>query len=305
MPNPPAAPTRTSIPTGNSALAKLLDNVKDALRAIPVYYESGTHIEGLEAVDLFNLNSVLGSSIEIQVVDTLNRVRKVWDPDDEWPEHNFERSSQTFPDVRLISRTGGEINTVLGVELKGWYLLAKEGVPSFRYKVTPAACSEYDLLVVVPWHLKNVLSGIPIVYEPYIEQARFVAQYRNFWWKHMRNSAGNTTINPPPGVIQPYPPPKSKVNDSPSSDSGGNFGRVARIGVMDTYIDRMLSHRVSGVEANHWVLFFKTYAESNNSARITEKLENELARMRQEANSDSDLRLLDLLAEIGNLWCTR
>ena len=30
----------------------------------------------------------------------------------------------------------------MGIELKGWYLLSKEGVGSFRFQVTPAACSD-------------------------------------------------------------------------------------------------------------------------------------------------------------------
>lgn len=190
---------------------------------------------------------------------------------------------------------------MLGIELKGWYLLAKEGEPSFRYKVSPAACSVYDLLVVVPWHLKSVLSGMPVVYEPYIDQARFVAEYRNHWWQHIRNTSASTAINPPPGTIQPYPPPKAKVNDSPQSDSGGNFGRVARIGIMDSYIDRLLSRRVSGVEAQHWVLFFKTYAESQESTRITEKLQRELQRMEAQASDEVAARLGELLREFASL----
>ena len=32
----------------------------------------------------------------------------------------------------------------MGIELKGRYVLAKESEPSFRYKVTPAACSPWD-----------------------------------------------------------------------------------------------------------------------------------------------------------------
>lgn len=31
----------------------------------------------------------------------------------------------------------------MGIELKGWHVLAKEREPSFRYKVTPAACSPW------------------------------------------------------------------------------------------------------------------------------------------------------------------
>ena len=69
----------------------------------------------------------------------------------------------------------GAVDVALGIELKGWYLLSKEREPSFRYTVTPSACAPQDLLVVVPWHLKNVLSGEPVVYEPYIEQAHYVA----------------------------------------------------------------------------------------------------------------------------------
>jgi hypothetical protein len=297
----PLKPSRTPIPTADPLRVKLLEHVRDALRAIPIYFESGTHIEGLEAGDLFNLNSVLGSSIEVQVVDTLNRIRKVWDPDDEWPEHGFERSSQTFPDVRLVARTGGNVSVVLGVELKGWYLLAKEGEPSFRYKVAPPACSEFDMMAVIPWHLKNVLSGVPVVYEPYIEQARFVAESRNYWWQYERVSKGNRTIKPPPGSVGPYPPPKSKVNDEAVRDSGRNFGRVARIGVMDDYVEEMLGKRVSGVEARHWVLFFKTYAEAADPEAITKRLNAELKKIAKAATDEAGGRFVELLKEMRDL----
>ena len=295
-----APPVRVPVPTGDSR-SKLLDNVKDALRAIPAYFDSGTHIEGLEAGDLFNLNSVLGSSIEIQVVDTLNRIRKVWDPDDEWPEHRFERSSQTFPDVRLVSRTGGLVSVVLGVELKGWYLLAKEGEPSFRYKVSPAACSQFDLMVVIPWHLKNVLSGVPIVYEPYIEQARYVAEYRNYWWQHIRDSKADRKIKPAPDAAGPFPPPKSKVNDEAVSDSGRNFGRVARIGVMDDFVEELLSKRVSGVEARHWVLFFKIYAEAADPDAITARLTTELKKISATTTEQAARRFAKVISELRSL----
>lgn len=58
---------------------KLVENVQDALAALPVHFSSRTFIEGLEAGDLFSLNSMLGGSIEIQVVETLNKLRAVWD----------------------------------------------------------------------------------------------------------------------------------------------------------------------------------------------------------------------------------
>jgi hypothetical protein len=111
---------------------------------------------------LFSLNSVLGTSIEVQVVHTLNKMRNIWDPDEDWAGYRFERQSQTFPDVRLVRRGAGDPDIAMGIELKGWYLLSKEGVPSLRFQVTPAACSPFDLIAVVPWHLSYVLSGTPV-----------------------------------------------------------------------------------------------------------------------------------------------
>ncbi len=287
--------------TGDARKLKLLGNVKDALRALPTYYSSQTFIEGLESSDLFSLNSVLGGSIEIQVVETLNRIRQVWDPDNEWPEHRFERQSQAFPDVRLVARTGGDLRTELGIELKGWYLLSKEREPSFRYTVTPAACDPHDLLVVVPWHLKNVLAGVPVVYEPYIEQARYAAEYRNHYWQHQRTNTPpeRRGITPPAGHIAAYMPPKTKISDKATHDSGGNFGRVARVhGLMDAYTERMLQIRVSGVEAGHWVNFFKAYADSRGRDDVEQKLDRLLgAELRTNARIDTE-HLLTAMDEL-------
>lgn len=297
-------PPERSEPTGDARKLRLLKNVKDALRALPVYYSSQTFIEGLESSDLFSLNSVLGGSIEIQVVETLNKIRQVWDPEDEWPEHRFERQSQSFPDVRLVSRSGGAAQTELGIELKGWYLLSKEREPSFRYTVTPAACDVHDLLVVVPWHLKNVLSGVPVVYEPYIEQARFAAEYRNYYWQHQRTDTPveKRGINSPTGSIRPYMPPKVKTADKATHDSGGNFGRVARVhDLMDDYTRRMLTTPVSGIEAGHWVGFFKAYADSRNREQVDVKLERLVG---QKILRDTREYHTDLVAAIDEIKAT-
>ena len=223
-------------------LGNLAHNVSEALRALPIYFRTATRIEGLDVGDLFSLSGVLGSSIESQVVETLNGIREVWDPDDRWPRHRFVRFAQTFPDVRLMTTADeGKDAVALGLELKGWYLLAKEREPSFRYQVTPAACSPYDLLVVVPWHLKNVLSGEPLVYAPYIEQARYVAEYRNWWWTNVRktNDAEEyRRIHPPGGPVRPYPPAKSNIADRPAKDGGSNFGRIARLTETDGRLHR-------------------------------------------------------------------
>lgn len=297
-----ATPPQRDNPDPTTKRGKLVGNVRDALAALPIHFMSQTFIEGLEAGDLFSLNSMLGGSIEIQVVETLNRLRAVWDVDHEWDEYSFVRYAQTFPDVRLVTEnqtliTAGE-QVGLGIELKGWYLLSREGEPSFRYGVTRQACDVHDLLVVVPWHLHNVLSGRPIVYAPFVESARYAADMRNYYWTVLRkqNDVARGTnrdadyyeITAPAGA-HPYPAPRANISDKAKHDSGGNFGRVARSeGLMDDYVADMLRSPVAGIEARHWVAFFKAYAEGAQRGELHDRIIRQLARHRLEQGLDSD-----------------
>lgn len=278
----------------------LVGRVRDALRVLPSYFESETHIDGIEAGDLFSLNSVLGGALEIQVVETLNKIRSLWDPADEWAAYRFERQSQTFPDVRLIARTENGVDAALGIELKGWYVLSKERVPSFRYIVTPDACAAYDLLVIVPWHLKNVLSGSPVTLEPFIISARYAAEYRNYWWQFVRESKGNKNVNRPAGTITPYPNSKTDANDSAASDKGKNFGRIARIGdLIDTYTKTMLTERIAGIEARAWIEFFKLNTDASDPEAVWRHLEKRTQkRLKKRSEHDAE-RLFALLDEMA------
>lgn len=315
-------PTREE-PDPTTKRGKLAERVRDALAALPAHFASRTFIEGLEAGDLFSLNSMLGGSIEIQVVQTLNRLRAVWDPDEEWEEYSFVRSAQTFPDVRLATSSPTRIaageGVAMGLELKGWYLLSREGEPSFRYTVSHEACDVHDLLVVVPWHLSNVLAGDPVVYAPYVESARYAADMRNHYWSVARRdkderaaaeavAAGRKPkavatnyydINSPQGLT-PYPAPKTKTSDVAAHDGGSNFGRVARAaGLMDDYVEDSLTTRVAGIEARHWVAFFKAYAEGAQRGELHDKIMRQIARQRLEQGLDSE-DLITLLREWAN-----
>ena len=182
--------------------------------------------------------------------------------------------------MRLVAHGNDrDPHIALGIELKGWYLLSKEGEPSFRYTVTPSACAPQDLLVVVPWHLKNVLSGEPVVYRPYIEQARHGAELRNRFWTHKKTSdtLDERQVEPPDTQVSPYPPPKTKIADRPGSDGGGNFGRIARIpGLMEDYTSSLRAQRIAGIPADHWIAFFKRHAETKDPAKILAHLERDL-----------------------------
>jgi hypothetical protein len=248
---------------------------------LPSYFETETIIAGLQATDIFNLNSVLGASIESQVVQTLNRMRPVWDAEDKYTLYSFIRQSQTFPDVLLAKRKPNtnqidRDSIVFGIELKGWYLLAKEREPSFRLEVTPAACADLDLIAIVPWFLTNLISGKPKAVAPYIESAKYAAEYRNYHWQHlMKKKPGvSTAIVSPIEGVKPYPPDKGKSSDKPESDPGGNFGRLARTEIMDEYTTAVMSEPIAGIEADYWLAFLKLFEQKANSEKIVGGINN-------------------------------
>ena len=226
---------------------------------MPDYFDAPTQIEGMLATDIFTLNSALGAMIEEQIVVTLNKLRPVWDPEKKYLEFSFIRQSQTFPDVLLRKTTNGQ-DVLLGIELKGWYLLAKERMPNFRFTASPLVCNPWDLIVIVPWVLSNVLSGRPIAFRPFIESARFAAEQRNHYWQHERDTSANALITLATGIA-PYPSKGDKISDFAVADAGSNFGRLARYGIMKAYVDEMLASTVRGVSVKSWLDFFHKHAQ--------------------------------------------
>lgn len=232
--------------------------VRDALYATPNQFTTPTTIEGLLASDLFTLNAPLSATIEESVVSTLNALRPVWDPHSEYQTFTFVRQSQTFPDVILRSVDNG-VKPLMGIELKGWYLLASEKQPTYRFTTTAAACNPWDLLVVVPWVLSNVLAGTPVLFKPFVKPALYCAEKRNYYWQHERQAQTPTDIEIPPDV-SPYPSNSVPNADKPKHDSGGNFGRLSRYGIMDEYVSDMLAEKVRGVSVGDWIEFLKKHA---------------------------------------------
>lgn len=149
--------------------ATLWRDVRETIYKLPTYFKSSLDVGGVMATDVFSFNTPLGATIEQQVVENLNLLRDSWDPNRRFDDYSFERQPQNFPDVVLKpNRLRPNRVPIMGIELKGWYALAKEGEPSFRYTATPAVCSDYDLLVVFPWALSNVISGSPFLFPSYV-----------------------------------------------------------------------------------------------------------------------------------------
>lgn len=260
---------------------QLQKRLRAVLIGLPAFFEFNNHVAGVEATDLHALNTLLGASIEGQVVKALNQQRGLWDPEDEWLGYTFERQSQRFPDV-LLTRKGGETgpDIALGIELKGWFLLAKEGVPSFRFGTTPAACAAHDLLVVVPWYLDNVLSGSPAAAEPFVVSARWAAEYRNYYWQHMRRVRPGVDVSITiPADAHPYPGRDVNTWDKPGYDGGGNFGRVARVsGLMDEFVTASNNLEVLGITVGDWNWFLRIHSDQADPEQVRALLLTELRR---------------------------
>lgn len=237
----------------------LWKRVRTAIFAAPDHFTTPTVIEGMLATDIFTLNAPLAATIEESVVNTLNALRHVWDPDAQYQTYSFVRQPQTFPDVLLRSVDNGA-TPILGIELKGWYLLAKENAPTYRFTVTEKACNPWDFLVVVPWVLSNVLAGSPVLLRPFVQPALYCARKRNHYWRHERAAKTDTTIRVPEGV-RPYPRKSNKISDKPENDPGGNFGRLARYGIMDTHIRDTLAECIRGIPASDWIAFFREHQQ--------------------------------------------
>lgn len=279
----------------------LRERLCTVLAGLPAYFEFNNHISGVNATDLYSLNTLLGASIEGQVVKTLNQQRSLWDPDNDWLGYTFERQSQAFPDVRLVKKVNsGRVDIALGVELKGWFLLSKEGEPSFRFTQTPAACSDYDLLAVVPWYLDNVLSGSPVAAQPLVLSAKWAAEYRNYYWQYLRDTRklGDRTIHHPSGA-RPYPTKDQNIADTPADDKGGNFGRLARVPVLMTdWIAKTNELEVLGIRIRDWYRFLKLHSDHADLDRVSDSLENQLARKLDIASDDKVRRILAAIVSL-------
>ena len=298
--NIPSIPRHPILPKKDWKHANVYTSVREAIYSLPSYFRTETNIAGVLATDLHTLNSVLGATIEDQVVRTLNQLRNTWDPNGEYALYSFVRQAQTFPDVLLRKSAPDDI--IFGIELKGWYLLAKEGVPSLRFQTTASACAEHDLIVVVPWVLGNILSGSPVLFEPFIGSAEYAARYRNWHWQYKREAQHDPGIESPTEV-GPYPSKSDAISDKPRADGGGNFGRLARTGLMDQYIEKLNDVQVCGIKAEYWRQFLKVFQENATDEKARKALERLKARVNQESEgySSKGQSALNILTELERL----
>lgn len=250
--------------------------VYNLIEALPNYFESEIRIKGINVTDIFSVGNLFSAVIESQIVDILNRLRNVWDDENRYSSYIFKRQAQTFPDILFVNAKNGN-DIIFGIELKAWYVFSKESEPSFRYTIDPDACNIQDLLVVVPWYLSDIISGNPKLFTPYIEFGRYAAEYRNYYWMNSRIQSGlrsSDIIRPLERYRHPYPQSKMQASNKAEGDGGGNFGRIARAGLLDDYLQRIKSLDSLGIKVVHWMKFFKAMSENSSDLEIERQLDS-------------------------------
>lgn len=279
----------------------LYKSVYETLFALPAYFKSSLNITGVLATDLYTFNAALGATIENQIVESLNELREMWDTDKKYGSYRFVRQAQRFPDVILRASTPGlEADVLMGIELKGWYVLAKEREPGFRYTVTPAVCVPWDLLAVYPWALSEVISGQPQLFQPYVTNARYVAEYRNWMWQHGMRGGSDKSLKLST-VNKFYPTKSDMISDQPASDNGGNFGRVARTRILDQYMSELTREKLSGIPLDAWQRFLSFFREDRSEDAITRELDRLVAEVGQNTSILSAEDVDDIRAHLSGI----
>lgn len=114
-------------------------------------------------------------------------------------------------------------------------------------------------------------------------------------------SARNINIRHP-GDIGPYPSPGAHISDVPEADSGGNFGRLARIsGLMTDWTKQLADSPVSGIPARYWIEFLRAFSESNDDDQLRRKISNVVRKVDTSASVERTDRVFELLTELKNL----
>jgi len=295
------------IPDTSWSYFDVWDSTKSLLYSIPNHFQADLSIRGVNVTEIFSVGTLFSGILETQIVETLNRLRGIWDKDAKYFPYSFVRQPQNFPDVLLMRTAGGEEfkskDILFGIELKSWYILSKEGEPSFRYQITPAACADADLLVIVPWILSDVVSGVPKLFQPWIESARYVAEYRNFYWQESRKQRNKNPNIRTPKDTKYYPDIRQEAADEAEEDKGGNFGRIARTNILNQYIDSLKDRSYLGIKISHWIEFFKAVSDTTTDIEIERKIRaiKEKVQKRKDRPGKSKI-FLEIMELIEKLW---
>ena len=286
----------------------LWERIREALFALPAYFQIDAGLPAIPATDLHAANTLLGAVIEDSIPKTLNQLRTLWDADRRFSDWEFHRQPQTFPDVvfRRVSATG--VETMFGIEIKSSYALAKEAEPSFRFNVNRNFCHPADLCAIYPWALSAAVAGKPTLFRPLVCGARKAARLREeSWLQKAQDDAWRQIDKPLLSEAKFHPTREDRINDTAPRDSGNNMGRLARTGIWTAELNQLMAEeRISGIPLIAWQKFLAAFSESTS----LETALREIARIPGVAASAADLsrvageagdKLIELAARLAEI----
>ncbi|MFN0036360.1 MAG: hypothetical protein ACKVUS_14945 [Saprospiraceae bacterium] len=145
-----------------------------------------------------------------------------------------------------------------------------------------------DLIETLP----DVVAGTPALLFPYLESARYAAEYRNYYWVNSRETTGQRStdiIRPPEALRRPYPKSKMESSDKAEGDKGNNFGRIARAGLLDDFLEKTKLLNYLGIRVAHWMRFFKAMSENKTSQDIDRDLDGILLGMVKDMEQQNEI----------------
>ncbi|GCL39588.1 hypothetical protein SR1949_47150 [Sphaerospermopsis reniformis] len=96
---------------------ELWTKINELIRTLPNFFQSQIVVKGINATDVYAVGSLFSSAIESSLVEGLNKMRNIWDPENKYLSFAFKRQSQTFPDVLLVDAINND-KIIFGIELK-------------------------------------------------------------------------------------------------------------------------------------------------------------------------------------------
>lgn len=268
------ADKKGEVPSSEWGHFDVWERIREILYSLPSYFKMEGSLPNIPAQDLHSANTLLGAAIEDHIPVALNQLRSTWDPDSEYTDCLFKRQPQTFPDVAFRRETADGSEVLFGIEIKSWYILAKEMEPSFRMDVSREFCAPSDLAVIYPWAFSAAISGSPRLFRPLVLGARKAARLRNEFWVHKAKDVAWAEIIEPDQAPGFYPSKTDQINDRAPRDKGNNFGRVARTGVWEVAIDRLMREEsIAGIPLLGWHGFLSSFKESTTLDQARQSIE--------------------------------
>lgn len=282
--------------------------VRETLFALPSYFRMEGNLPNIPARDLHSANTLLGAAIEDHIPVALNLLRSTWDPNSQYADCLFRRQPQTFPDVLLRRETTDGFETLFGIEVKSWYILAGENEPSFRLDVNRDFCAPSDLVAIYPWSLSAAISGTPRLFRPLVTSARKAARVRNeAWVAKGRNEAWQAITTPDQEPVR-YPTKSDRINDHAPTDTGNNFGRVARSGVWDRAIATLLADEtIAGIPLRGWQAFLSAFKEGtslDDAIAAVRRIHRKLALPAEQPVAPALMKAAEALNELADRYET-